>query len=69
MAQEVSTPALALLLSARRLEGWQRVVPVARAAFGALFIGPEHGLTIAFVLLILLLIFKPTGIMGRRGYE
>ena len=39
MAQEVSTPALALLLSARRLEGWQRVVPVARAAFGALFIG------------------------------
>ncbi|MBB4124574.1 branched-chain amino acid ABC transporter permease [Martelella radicis] len=38
-------------------------------SFGALFIGPEHGLTIAFVLLILLLIFKPTGIMGRRGYE
>lgn len=38
-------------------------------SFGALFIGPEHGLTIAFVLLILLLVFKPTGIMGRRGYE
>jgi len=38
-------------------------------SFGALFIGPEHGLTIAFLLLILLLIFKPTGIMGRRGYE
>ncbi|WP_026380284.1 branched-chain amino acid ABC transporter permease [Afifella pfennigii] len=38
-------------------------------SFGALFIGPEHGLTIAFTLLILLLIFRPTGIMGRRGYE
>lgn len=38
-------------------------------SFGALLVGPEHGLTIAFVLLILLLIFKPTGLMGRRGYE
>jgi branched-chain amino acid transport system permease protein len=38
-------------------------------SFGALWIGPQHGLTIAFVLLILLLIFKPTGIMGKRGYE
>ena len=38
-------------------------------SFGALFIGPEHGLTIAFLLLIILLIFKPTGIMGRTGYE
>lgn len=38
-------------------------------SFGALFIGPQHGLTIAFALLILLLIFKPTGIMGRSGYE
>lgn len=38
-------------------------------SFGALLVGPEHGLTIAFTLLILLLMFKPTGIMGRRGYE
>jgi len=38
-------------------------------SFGALFIGPQHGLTIAFILLIILLILKPTGIMGRRGYE
>lgn len=38
-------------------------------SFGALFVGSEHGLTISFVLLILLLIFRPTGIMGRRGYE
>ena len=38
-------------------------------SFGALFLGPEHGLTIAFSLLILLLIFRPTGLMGRLGYE
>ena len=38
-------------------------------SFAALFIGPQHGLTIAFVLLIVLLILKPTGIMGRKGYE
>lgn len=38
-------------------------------SFGALFVGPEHGLTIAFVLLILLLLFRPTGIVGRKGYE
>ncbi|ORE96232.1 branched-chain amino acid ABC transporter permease [Acuticoccus yangtzensis] len=38
-------------------------------SFGALLIGPQHGLTIAFSLLILLLIVRPTGIMGRRGYE
>lgn len=38
-------------------------------SFGALWIGPEHGLTIAFLLLLLLLIFKPTGLIGRKGYE
>ena len=38
-------------------------------SFGALWIGPEHGLTIAFLLLLLLLIFRPTGLMGRKGYE
>lgn len=38
-------------------------------SFGALLIGPQHGLTVSFVLLILLLIFKPTGLMGKRGYE
>jgi branched-chain amino acid transport system permease protein len=38
-------------------------------SFGALLLGPQHGLTVAFVLLIALLVFKPTGIMGRRGFE
>jgi branched-chain amino acid transport system permease protein len=38
-------------------------------SFGTLFFGPEYSLTLSFVLLILLLLFRPTGIMGRRGFE
>ncbi|OYX84204.1 MAG: branched-chain amino acid ABC transporter permease, partial [Azorhizobium sp. 32-67-21] len=38
-------------------------------SFGALLVGPQHGLTVSFGLLILLLIFRPTGLMGKRGYE
>lgn len=38
-------------------------------SFGTLFFGPEYSLTLSFILLILLLLFRPTGIMGRRGFE
>jgi branched-chain amino acid transport system permease protein len=38
-------------------------------SFGALWLGPDYSTTIAFVLLLLLLMFRPTGIMGRRGFE
>ena len=38
-------------------------------SYGALFFGPEHSTTLAFVILIALLIFRRTGIMGRKGYE
>jgi branched-chain amino acid transport system permease protein len=38
-------------------------------SFGALVFGPEHAITLSFILLILLLLFRPTGIMGKRGYE
>lgn len=38
-------------------------------SFGGLLFGPEHALTIAFILLIALLVWRPTGIMGRKGYE
>lgn len=38
-------------------------------SFGALIFGPEHALTISFILLIALLVLRPTGIMGRKGYE
>lgn len=36
-------------------------------SFGGLLFGPEHALTIAFLLLIVLLVFRPEGIMGKRG--
>jgi branched-chain amino acid transport system permease protein len=38
-------------------------------SYSALFFGPEFSVTISFALLILLLMFRPTGIMGRRGYQ
>ena len=38
-------------------------------SFGGLIFGPEHAMTLAFSLLILLLIFRPTGIIGKRGYD
>ncbi len=38
-------------------------------SFSALAFGPEHAITLSFILLILLLLFRPTGIMGKRGYE
>jgi branched-chain amino acid transport system permease protein len=38
-------------------------------SYAALFFGPEHSITISFTLLILLLMFRPSGIMGRRGFE
>ena len=31
--------------------------------------GRRYSVTISFTLLILLLMFRPTGIMGRRGYQ
>jgi branched-chain amino acid transport system permease protein len=38
-------------------------------SFAALLFGPENTITVSFVLLILLLMFRPTGIMGRRGFQ
>ena len=38
-------------------------------SFGGLIFGPEHAMTISFSLLILLLIFRPSGIIGKKGYE
>lgn len=37
-------------------------------SFGALFLGPEHALTLAFVLLIVLLAVRPSGLLGKRGF-
>jgi branched-chain amino acid transport system permease protein len=38
-------------------------------SIGALLLGPEHGLTLAFGLLLLLLVLRPSGLLGRRGFE
>lgn len=31
--------------------------------------GPQHAVTVGFVLMIILLVTRPTGLMGRKGYE
>lgn len=38
-------------------------------SFAGHWLGPQHAITIGFLLMILLLIFRPTGLVGRRGYE
>ncbi|HEX2197555.1 MAG TPA: branched-chain amino acid ABC transporter permease [Burkholderiales bacterium] len=38
-------------------------------SFGALWFGPEHAITLSFSLLILVLIVRPSGLLGRKGYE
>jgi branched-chain amino acid transport system permease protein len=38
-------------------------------SFGGFFFGAEDVTALAFVLLLLLLFFRPTGLLGRRGYE
>lgn len=38
-------------------------------AFGALALGPENALTISFLLLIVLLIVRPTGLLGKKGFS
>ena len=37
-------------------------------SFGGLWFGPEHAVTLSFTLLILMLLFRPTGLLGRAGY-
>ena len=37
-------------------------------SFGALWFGPEHAVTLSFTLLILMLLFRPSGLLGRTGY-
>jgi branched-chain amino acid transport system permease protein len=38
-------------------------------SFGGYALGPEHSVTISFGLLLLLLFVRPSGILGKRGYE
>ncbi|MEJ0070287.1 MAG: branched-chain amino acid ABC transporter permease [Pseudomonadota bacterium] len=38
-------------------------------SFGALLFGAEYSLTLAFSLLVLLLIFRPTGLIGKKAFQ
>jgi branched-chain amino acid transport system permease protein len=38
-------------------------------SFSALWFGPEYAVTVSFVLLIVILAVRPTGLMGKRGFE
>ena len=38
-------------------------------SFGSYWFGPEHAVTISFALLLLLLFVRPSGLVGKRGYE
>jgi branched-chain amino acid transport system permease protein len=38
-------------------------------SFGSYWFGPEHAVTISFGLLLVLLFVRPSGLIGRRGYE
>jgi len=38
-------------------------------SFGGLWFGPEQAVTLSFSLLILMLIVRPQGLLGRKGYE
>jgi branched-chain amino acid transport system permease protein len=37
-------------------------------SFGALWFGSEHATTLSFVLLIVVLLVRPEGLLGRKGY-
>jgi len=37
-------------------------------SFGSLLVGPELGTTLSFVLLIGVLLVRPEGLLGRKGY-
>lgn len=38
-------------------------------SFGGYALGPEHAVTLSFGLLLLLLFVRPSGMLGRKGYE
>lgn len=37
--------------------------------FGGVLVGPEHAMTLCFGLFLLLLIFRPRGLLGVKGFE
>jgi branched-chain amino acid transport system permease protein len=38
-------------------------------SFAGQFFGPQHAITVGFVLMLVLLLVRPTGLTGIKGYE
>ena len=38
-------------------------------SFAGHWLGPQHAITIGFALMLLILLTRPTGLLGKRGYE
>ena len=38
-------------------------------SFAGFIFGPQHALTVGFVLMLILLLVRPTGLVGVKGYE
>ena len=38
-------------------------------SFAGHWLGPQHAITIGFVLMLVLLVVRPTGLLGKKGYE
>jgi branched-chain amino acid transport system permease protein len=38
-------------------------------SFAGQFLGPEHALTVGFILMLILLVVKPSGLSGIKGFE
>ncbi len=38
-------------------------------SFAGQAFGPQHALTVGFLLMLVLLVVKPTGLVGIKGYE
>ncbi len=38
-------------------------------SFSGFLLGPQHAITVGFVLMLALLLVKPTGLVGKKGYE
>ena len=38
-------------------------------SFAGVYLGPQNAMTVGFVIMLVLLIVKPTGLVGVKGYE
>ena len=38
-------------------------------SFAGFYLGPQHAITVGFVLMLALLLVRPTGLVGVKGYE